>query len=435
MGVDNVYTPPWQSSWGGSRTSGTGCVPATSPGCGGGGRRARRAVMVEESFVHKRFVTLVFNMIEENKSGMLKYNRGLMDFEVVVEESFWHKEYVTGSTIVMENTEGRRKISQEVSHADRKSAMHFRSQTCSQGVSCAVKKLAMQTAMKKSAMQEQLKFQEERNTRRQIKEYVAGVATNMVYITWMKERLIRQYKEYTREVDVIRIEVYLMRMEDRLIYLYKKYAWQENIIMIEVYWMQLGERLIVKDNDMGIMIISKVVEVIKVVFNMMEYNKEKFTIQEGDIRPGLNMIEDTNMKKVVNFKSVEVVGTVIIKEGNIIQLKDTNLVSMIAIETGVVFMTVVNKMEYNTAEMKKKLIVKERDINMKNMVYIKFLEMVETVVNTKEYNTAVMHEEITVKEEKGNRKSEDFWSFRNIRQDTVLSGRVREIVGSQSSST
>ena len=36
--------------------------------------------------------------------------------------------------------------------------------------------------------------------------------------------LICQYKEYTREVDYIMIEVYLMQMEDRLIYLCKKYA-------------------------------------------------------------------------------------------------------------------------------------------------------------------------------------------------------------------
>jgi hypothetical protein len=33
---DNVCTPPWQSSWGGGRLSGTGCSPATTPGCEGG---------------------------------------------------------------------------------------------------------------------------------------------------------------------------------------------------------------------------------------------------------------------------------------------------------------------------------------------------------------------------------------------------------------
>jgi hypothetical protein len=38
---DNVYTPPWQSSWGGGRPSGTGCGPATTPGCEGERRNAK----------------------------------------------------------------------------------------------------------------------------------------------------------------------------------------------------------------------------------------------------------------------------------------------------------------------------------------------------------------------------------------------------------
>jgi hypothetical protein len=58
-------------------------------------------------------------------------------------------------------------------------------------------------------LQELLTYQGVRDTREQVKEYVAGVATDMVYI---------------------------IQMEDRLIYLYEKY---ENIIMIEVYVMQM----------------------------------------------------------------------------------------------------------------------------------------------------------------------------------------------------
>jgi hypothetical protein len=54
------------------------------------------------------------------------------------------------------------------------------------------------------------------------------------------------------------------------------------------------------------------------------------------------------------------------------------------------------------------------DFNMKNRVAIKFLEMVATVVNKKEYNMAEMYEELNVKEEKSTRKREDFWSFRDI---------------------
>jgi hypothetical protein len=206
--------------------------------------------------------------------------------------------------------------------------------------------------------------------------------------------------------------------------------------MIEVYVMQM-------DNDMRILVIFKFVEVIKIkiVFNKLKYHKEEFTVQVEDMIEEEDMIEDTNTRIVVNFKSVEVVGTVIIKEGNIIQLEDTNLESLVPIEIGEVCTTVVIKMEYYTAEIKKKLIVKEGDINMKNMVAIKFLEMGEMkkklilkegdinmknmvvikvlemgeiVVNKNEYNT-VMQGEITVKEEKRTRKNKVFWSFRNIK--------------------
>jgi hypothetical protein len=141
-----------------------------------------------------------------------------------------------------------------------------------------------------------------RDTREQVKEHVAWVTTDKVYVMQMKKMLIHQYEEYTREVKFFMIEVYLMQMEYRLIYLYERYAWQENIIMIGVYVMQMKERFIVKE-----------------------------------------------------YKD---------KERNILQLEDTNLENMVAIEFGEVFTTVVIKMKYNTAEIKKKLTVKEGDINM-----------------------------------------------------------------------
>jgi hypothetical protein len=120
-------------------------------------------IIVEESFVHNGFVTGVIIMFEENKSGRLRYRRGLVDFGIVVEENFWHEEYVTGSTIVIE--EIFVKISQEDSHADKKSAM--------------------QSAMQKSAMKEQPKFQEGNIAKIQNTHQVEMGSTNK-FVKWVE---------------------------------------------------------------------------------------------------------------------------------------------------------------------------------------------------------------------------------------------------------
>ena len=72
-------------------------------------------------------------------------------------------------------------------------------------------------------------------------------------------------------------------------------------------------------------------------------------------------------------------------------------------------------------QMKEKL---NMDINIfgdTNMI-----EDTEMVVNKKEYNTAEMHEELTVKEEKGTKKHEDYWSFREMekRHSLILKGEL-----------
>ena len=123
-----------------------------------------------------------------------------------------------------------------------------------------------------------------------VQEYVARIATNMVYIPRMKERLISQYREDTREVNFIMIEdtnmeivvnfksmevrfmVYIMQMEDRLIYLYEKY---ENIIMIEVYVMQMRKAVSFKfvevvRTDIVEVVRTAILEMVRTIINKEE---------------------------------------------------------------------------------------------------------------------------------------------------------------------
>jgi hypothetical protein len=367
----------------------------------------------------------------------------------VVEESFWHKEYVIASTIVIEEIFVR--FRHEVSRKEKKSAM--------------------QSVMQKSAMKEQQKFQMERNTRRQIKEE--------------KPRIWARFKVWV-EVAML---VYMMELEDRLIYLCKGYAGLEKVIMVEVYVMEMENRLTVEDNDMGTVIkivfemeyktagmqkkltVEKgdinmsvevvrtaIVEVVRTAITKKEYNttkiERKLNVEEGDTY----MFEDIHMRKVVIFKFREVVRKIIDKEliieENIITHEDTNMRDRVIFK----FEKTVIKMDYRTAEMKKrftiekeKLTVQGGDINkfeaihMRDAVIIKFVEVVRTAImkvvrtaimkvvrtaiDKEKYKAAEMQEEQTVKKEKGTRKT--FGASATERQDSVLSGRVREIVESR----
>jgi hypothetical protein len=392
----------------------------------------------------------------------------------VVEESFWHKEYVIASTIVIEEIFVR--FRHEVSRKEKKSAM--------------------QSVMQKSAMKEQQKFQMERNTRRQIKEE--------------KPRIWARFKVWV-EVAML---VYMMELEDRLIYLCKGYAGLEKVIMVEVYVMEMENRLTVEDNDMGTVIkivfemeyktagmqkkltVEKgdinmsvevvrtaIVEVVRTAITKKEYNttkiERKLNVEEGDTymfedihMMNVNIIkfvemdkevfykkfEDIHMRKVVIFKFREVVRKIIDKEliieENIITHEDTNMRDRVIFK----FEKTVIKMDYRTAEMKKrftiekeKLTVQGGDINkfeaihMRDAVIIKFVEVVRTAImkvvrtaimkvvrtaiDKEKYKAAEMQEEQTVKKEKGTRKT--FGASATERQDSVLSGRVREIVESR----
>jgi hypothetical protein len=100
---------------------------------GGGHIREQAVHQKDGNHYRHRDLVVKLGMFEVNKSGMLRYKRGHVDFDIVVDKSFWHEEYVTGSTIMI--GEIFVKISQEVSHADMKSVMQFRGQTCRHEVS------------------------------------------------------------------------------------------------------------------------------------------------------------------------------------------------------------------------------------------------------------------------------------------------------------
>jgi hypothetical protein len=295
-----------------------------------------------------------------------------VDFGIVVEESFWHEEYVTGSTIMIEKIE--------------------------------VEKLAMQSVMQKSARKKQHKFREGnivkiQNTHQVEMEWVNMVTTklvewadkvvnntlrkavDMVYMMQMIESFIHQYEEYTRKVDCLRKEVFMVNLE--------------NLVAI--------------------------VEVVGTVFNVMKHNMEEFAVQKGDI----SMIEDTNTGIVVDFKSVEVAGTVIIvknimnegymmqNEENVFMIED-NDVGIVVISKFMEVIETVFKMEYNTAGMQKKLTVEEGDINRSvevvrtaivevvrtaivEVVRTAIVEVVRTAITNGESNKAEIEKNLTVK--------------------------------------
>ena len=114
-------------------------------------------------------------------------------------------------------------------------------------------------------------------------------------------------------------EVFMVTLEN--IYLYTN---MENMVVIEIEHntAEIQKRITVKKGDINMsedifkfmeVVRMAIVNVVRTVFNEMKHNKEEFAVQKGDI----NMIEDTNMGIVVDFKSVEVVGTVIFVEENI----------------------------------------------------------------------------------------------------------------------
>jgi hypothetical protein len=126
-----------------------------------------------------------------------------------------------------------------------------------------------------------------------------------------------------------------------------------------------------------------------------------------------NMIEDTNTGIVDNFKSVKVVGTVIIvgkmnimievyvmqKEKLTVQGGDSNKFEAIHMMDAVIIKfvgVVINKEEYNMAEVHEELTVEEGDIHM---IILQYVEV--------------------VKKEKGTKKQEDFWSFRDNGDKTL----------------
>jgi hypothetical protein len=468
------------------------------------------------------------DMQVRQQEGNHIHHRDLGDFDIVVEESFWHREHVTGSTIVME------KISQEVRHAVEESVMHksarkeqhrFQKRNvikiknthqvemewvnmvttklvewADKVVYIAVGEAKNMVYVKQMMVQHTLK--KERDTRRQIKGSKPRIAINIFGIKWAGSEIkvagcmIMIVYTVRKAVDM----VYMMQMTGRLIHQYEEYTRKVDCLMKEV-------------------------------FNGMQYDMEEFAVMKGDIK----MIEDTYTVIVDDFKSVEVVRTVIIvknimNEGYVMQkeeelkmIEDTNVGDMDIFKFG---KTVVIKMEYNAAERQKMLAVKEGGINMsrkvvrtaivevvrtaimkvvrtaivavvrtaitigeynmvemekkltvkkgdtnidlfedihiENVIIVKSVKVVKKVkkvmfINMMEYNTAEMLEELIVK--KGNSimledtdmremvifqcvevvkvqgSEKTFGASATWRQDTVLSGRLREIVESQQSSS
>jgi hypothetical protein len=210
--------------------------------------------------------------------------------------------------------------------------------------------------------------------------YTVGKAEDVVYKMQVAERLIRQCEEYTGEVDCLLKEVFLMHMEERLIYLYNGDTNLEN---------------------MGV-------------------NKEEFKVQERDV----NMIEDTNTGKVVNSKSGEVIGTVIIVgKNNMIEVYVMQMTERFihqfegyTREVGcplkeVFVMHMKERLIYlckryarqekdilvgvYVRKMEKKLAVEDNDMGI--VVILGFMEVIMTVFEM-EYNTAGMQKRLTVEE-------------------------------------
>jgi hypothetical protein len=334
-----------------------------------------------------------------------------VDVGIVVEEIFWHEEYVTGSTIMIEKIFV--KISQEVSHADRKSVMQVRSQTCRQEVRDAVEKLAMQSVMQKSARKKQHKFREGntvkiQNTHQEEMEWVDMVTTklvewadkvvyntgrkavDMVYMMQMTESFIHQYEEYTGKVDCLRKEVFMVNLEILgAIVEVVGTVFNEMKCNMEEFAVQKGDINMIEDTDVGDMVIFKFGKrvVIKMEYNTAERQK-KLTAEKGDT--DIDLFEDIHMENVIIVKSVKVVKKVmIITEGeyNMAEFEKKLTVEEVYIKMSVevvrttiveVVRTAITKEEYNTAERKKKLTVKKRNIvkfegfHIRNVVIFKF---------------------------------------------------------------
>jgi hypothetical protein len=343
------------------------------------------------------------------------HHRGLVDFGIVVEESFWHEEYVTESTIMIEKIWVR--VSQEVSHSDRK--------------------LSMQSVMQKSARKKQHKFREGNLV--EIKEDEPGIWAG--FKVWAEVAML----------------VYMMKMENRL-----NVKDNDMVMVFKMEYTTAGmqkKRTVKEDIYMSVEVVrTAIVEVVRTAITKKEYNtagiETNLTVKKRDVNmfDGIrmrnvdmvkfmvmvkevfyNMIEETNTGIVVNFKSVEVVGTVIIvgkmnimiegyvmqKEKLTVQGGDINKFEAIHMMDAVIIKfveVVINEEEYNMAEVYEELTVEEgdiymfEDIHMRNVNNVKFMEVADMII--------LQYVEV-VKKEKGTKKQEDFWSFRDKGDKTL----------------
>jgi hypothetical protein len=169
----------------------------------------------------------------------------------------------------------------------------------------------------------------------------------------------------------------------------------------------------IEDNDEGIVVISKFMEVIETVFKM-EYNtagmQKKLTVEESNI----NMFEDIHM---MNGDIVEFI--VMVKEVFYNKFEGIHMRKVVIFKFEEVVRTIIDKKEYNTMEMREELVIEENiimleDTNMRDRVIFKFVKTVIKMV----YRTAEMKKRITVKDVRSTGKREDFWSFRDKEKST-----------------
>jgi hypothetical protein len=323
----------------------------------------------------------------------------------------------------------------------------------------------------------------ERDTRRQIIEDKPGIwagfkvwveVAMMVYTMELEDRLIYLCKGYAGQEKVIMVEVYVMKMENRLTIkdndmgvvfkmeyttagMQKRRTVEEEDIYMSVEVVRTAIVEVVRTAIMEV-VRTAIVEVVRTAITKEEYNtaeiERNLSVKKRDINmfedsrmmnvdmvkfvvivKGVfyNVIEDTNTGIVVNFKSVEVVGTVIIvgkmnimiegyvmqKEKLTVQGGDINKFEAIHMMDAVIIKfveVVINEEEYNMAEVYEELTVEEgdiymfEDIHMRNVNNVKFMEVADMII--------LQYVEV-VKKEKGTKKQEDFWSFRDNGDKTL----------------
>jgi hypothetical protein len=104
-----------------------------------------------------------------------------------------------------------------------------------------------QSAMPKSAMQEQLKFQEERDTRRQIKEDAPRIAINSFGIKWSWFQVYVEGIRYTAMMEVAMIEGILIKLVENAGTVINKVVYSTEEAKFMVYMVELQEQIILKD--------------------------------------------------------------------------------------------------------------------------------------------------------------------------------------------